>query len=293
MKGYTVSVNKKLASFSFVNDTAEDHDRWLRKERNKWSHYVFMHRLINFMISRGWAIEHDKDTHKIIRQDYWYGRKGDLEFHAHRYPRGFSFEFFQNIIFENRNGGRYDFDKFKKMPYMIKLLYLNETRHMKGFLESIVPGVVDVTDPEYRLAVDKVKDDYVDSWHHPQKSMAEFELSDLDGQTCKESYNHTDRDKKVIYNGQVKYFRHRNGRLARGKVYHNINNMWWVILNDYEYTNIAEFYLFDPTPEDYNIRRSKKDRKPKEYLLKREQITAAKTNELINELKRRGIKAAV
>jgi hypothetical protein len=292
MGSYTVSINKDLASFSFVNDTGENHDRWARNERNKWSHYVFLHKLINFMISRGWTIEHDKDTHKIIRSDYWYGRKGDLEFNLNRYPRGFSFEFYQNIVFENRSGGRYDFDKFEKMPYLIKLLYLNETRHMKEFIKSIVPGVIDVTDPEHKSAEDKIKAHFVKEWHHPQKSM-DFDLSDLDGTTDQYHFNNTDRDGKTVYNGQIKYFRDWNGRLMRGKAYHNINNMWWVIVNSFEYRNMADFELFDPTREDFENRRVKKDRKPKEYILKREQISASKTQELINELKRRGVKVAV
>jgi hypothetical protein len=289
MKCYKFCMNKYYASFKLVNDTDEKHDTF----GNKWSHYAVLHRLINFMISRGWAIEHDKDVHKIIRKDFWYGRKGDLEVYAHRYPRGFEFEFCQNIVFTNPNGGRYDFDKFDKMPYMIKLLFLNETRHMKAFLETIVPGIVDDTRIEYKLVADKIKAHYIESWHHSQKSMDEFELSDLDGQTNEYSYNHTDRDKKIIYNGQIKYFRHWNGHLMRGKVYHNINNMWWVILNAYEYTNIANFCLFDATPIDFQQRRLKAGNPPKSYYEKLEHLQKSTTKELLRELKKRGCKMAV
>lgn len=290
MSGYMFSINKGSASFSFVNDTDEKHE-W--SERNKWSHYAILYILLNFMKSRGWHIEHDKETHKCIRQDYWNGKKKDLEFHLHRYPRGFLFEFFQNIVYENPRGGRYDFDKFEKMPYLIKLMYLNETRHMKAFLEGLgINNLVDATPTEYKYAEEKIKHHYVESWHHPQKDM-NFKLSDLDGTTCKYSFNNTDRDGKTIYNGQIKYFRHWNGRLMRGKVYHNINNMWWVILNSNDYTNVADFELFDPTTEDFSIRRAVKDRKPKAYLEKKEKIQSAKTKELINELKRRGIKISL
>lgn len=201
MNGYTFSINKSLASFSFVNDTGEKKDSFDKK----WSHYAILHRLINFMKSHGWYIEHDKSVHRIIRNGFWYGRKGDLEISIHRYPRGFKFEFYQNIVFENPNGGQYDFDKFEKMPYLIRLLFINETRHMKVFLEGL--GYVDNTEPAYKLAEDRIKKGFVNSCHHPQNSMDEFQLSDLDGQTCKYTYNNTDRDKKTIYNGQIKYFR--------------------------------------------------------------------------------------
>lgn len=292
MKGYSFSIDKYLARFALVNNTCEKHDRMERKERNRWSHYVILHRLLNFMSSRGWTIEHDKDVPKIIRKDFWYGRKGNLEFHAHRYPKGFETQFFQNVVFENRHGGKYDFDKFNKMPYLIKLMFINETQHMKAFLKSIVPGILDNTIPEYKFATDRIKANYAKSWHHPQKSMDEFDLSDLDGQTSEHSFNNTDRDKKTIYNGQIKYFRDWDGRLMRGKVYHNINNMWWVILNSHKHTNVADFELFDPTPDDYLVRRDKDGKPPEKYLLMCEQISVAKTKELMNELKRRGVKIA-
>lgn len=286
MEGYLLNIYKEHANFSFVNNTGEKKDTF----SSHWSHYGMLHRLINFMKSRNWQIESDKNVHKCIQKDHWCGRKDDLEFRLHRYPKGFSFEFYQNIIFENPNGGRYDFDRFQKMPYLIKLLFQNEVRHMKLFLESL--GCINNSKQIYKKAEDKVKQNFVESCHHPQKTM-DFKLSDLDGDTPEYNYNNTDRDKKTIYNGQVKYFRdRRTGRLMRGIVYHNINNMWWVILNTYEYTNIADFQLFDPTEDDFKQRRIRPDRKPKEYFEKMAKIKEASNRELLNELKRRGVKVS-
>ena len=282
VKGYTFNIGKDSASFSFINDTEEKRDI-LDKH---WSHYGILHRLLNFLRSRGWCVMNDDSVHKIIRKGYFCGKKRDLEFELRRYPVGFSFEFYQNIVFENPNGGRYDFGRFEKMPYTVRLMFLNETRHMKEFLENL--GCIDNSKPIYGLAEDKIKLDFVECWHHPQKSM-DFKLSDLDGETCEGDYNHTDRDKKIILNGQVKYFRHWDGRLRRGRVYHNINNMWWVILDRFKYTNIADFQLFDPTPDDFKNRRLKEDKKPKSYLDKKEKLQQSSNRELINELKRRGL----
>lgn len=287
MKGYFFRINKELFSFTFINETDETHD-W--KDRNNWSHFPLMHRLMNFIKDRGFAIKHDEHVHKIIRKDYWYGRKGDLEFEAQRYPSGFKFEFFQNINFENVNGGRYDFDKFEKATYLIKLLWINETKKMGEFLESL--GITNDSDPLLKTAEDKIKFDYVKCWHHPQRDM-NFKLADLDGKTDEYSFNHTDRDGKTIYNGQIKYFYIWNtNRLMRGKVYHNINNMWWVILNDTEYTNIADFELFDPTAADFKIKRKAEDRKPKEYLEKLKSIEKLSNKELLREFRKRKLKVS-
>jgi hypothetical protein len=273
-------------SISLINETSEKHE-W--KDRNKYSHYIILHRLINFMKSRGFTINHDMEVAKCIQKDHWIGNKGELRFVLHRYPLGFAFEFYQEINTVNRNGGRYDFDKFEKAPYLIRILFINEINKMTSFLETL--GVIDCSKKQYNLAEDKVKFDFVNSWHHPQKGM-NFSLSDLNGTTCGESYNNTDAKGETIFNGQVKYFRDWHGRLVRGTVYHNINNMWWVIINKFKYANIADFELFDPSDADFQVRRKVKDRKPKEYLEKIESVSKLSNKELFRELKKRRIKAS-
>jgi hypothetical protein len=259
MEEYSFSINKSSTSFSFINDTKESHG-W--SDRHDWSHYIILEKLLNFMKERGFKIKHDEKVDKVIREDHWYGRKNDLEFVANRYPRGFSIEFFQNIKYENRHGGRYDFDKFKKMPYLIRLLWINEIKKMAKLLESL--EIVNDTEVEYKLAEDRIKKDFVKCWHHENIKDMNFKLSDLDRQTDKYGYNHTDRDKKIIHNGEIKYFRNYKGYIQRGKVYHNINNMWWVIVNDTSYTNMADFELFDLNDEDK--KHLKKIKKQKLYM---------------------------
>ena len=277
-KSFPFQIYQDSASISLHNEVREDRD----------SHYPILHRLLNLMKGRWFDVGKDPDiekNYKILTKDHWYGSKGDLEFKCHRYPAGWKIEFFQNVVFKNKSGGYYDFDKYEKMPYMVKLIFRNEARHIKEFLESL--GCVDSSKIQYKLASDKIKFDYVDSCHYPQKSMDEFELSDLDGQTDKYSYNHQGRDKKIIHNGELKYFRHWDGRLSRGIVYRNLNNMWWVITNKFERRNVADFELFDPTPEDFRIKRLARDKKPKEYLERVKKISETSTKELINELRRR------
>lgn len=90
-----------------------------------------------------------------------------------------------------------------------------------------------------------IKRDYVISWHHPQNDI-NFKLSDLDGKTS-EHYGNKDRDGKTLFNGQIKGYKDYDGKFGKGKIYHNINNMWWVIPSLYERRNIAAFHFFDDT----------------------------------------------
>lgn len=257
-----------------------------RAWRFKYPHFGTLHRIFNMLRDEGFTIEKDAEVAKCIRRDYYIGRRGDLEFYAHRYPAGFEIKFFQNVVFENPNGGRYDFREFQKMPYLIRLHFTKYSNKIVALMK-LLEDLADETKLDPRLAEEWIKARYVEEWHHEQKNM-NFNLSDLDGQT-QEPYNGRDRDKKTLHNGDVKYFRHWNGRLYRGRVYHNINNMWWVIVDRFTVRNVASFDLFDLTPED-NRRRQAKPRIPEEYQKRRQAIEDTKTRELVNELRRRGVK---
>lgn len=57
--------------------------------------------------------------------------------------------------------------------------------------------------------------------------------------------NSNDKNKKKIICGEVKYFySYYTNRLCCGVVWHNINNMWWVICGK-DLCNVASFELFD------------------------------------------------
>lgn len=206
--------------------------------------------IFELLRGRGWMIQADQEVlkrHPILADDHFEGVKGRLKFKAEQHPACSELEFYQEVNTKNPHGGYYDFNKLQMMPYLIRCQFLVELNNIKNLLNSL--GYADHSKPLLKTAEDEIKYNFVESWHHPQDSM-EFELTDLHGTTCEGNYNGTDKDGKAIYNGDVKYFRDRKGRLMRGTVYHNINNMWWVLINKHWYTNMAAFELFDLTPEN-------------------------------------------
>lgn len=76
-------------------------------------------------------------------------------------------------------------------------------------------------------------------------------LNDIKVDMMKDNYNYhhnsNDKNKKKIICGEVKYFYDYDGRLKCGIVWHNINNMWWVISGK-DLKNKASFDLFDFEP---------------------------------------------
>ncbi|MZK53488.1 hypothetical protein [Clostridium beijerinckii] len=228
MNGYAYRINRDSFSLTFNNNTEEKHE-W--NDENEWSHYPILDKVLSFMGTRGFKIGSDPEIDKnyeCLSKDHWYGRKKDLEFKAHRYPTGWEIEFYQNIIFENRHGGFYDFDKFKKAPYLIRLMFIKETEYIGKFIEDTVKAVECHSEKYYKLAEEKIKKNF--QRHFDNKITMDFDLSKLDGlegdsqyrrdNRCQ--YNSKDKDGKIIINGSIKYFRDSKGRLKRGKVYHNI-----------------------------------------------------------------------
>ncbi|MEK5374252.1 hypothetical protein [Paenibacillus sp. FSL P2-0173] len=196
------------------------------------SHPTFL-RMLDMMRNRGFVVGSDPQIDRdypILSEDRFAGNKGELLFVGEKYNCGAKLEFYQEINVENPNGGRYDFNKFEKMPYLLQKRFLLEVRYMEQFL--LEEGFTCDSEPVLKTSYDKVFHEL----NSPSRHWSSENLPD---------YNALDKDGIRINNGEVKYFRDRKGTLMRGTVYHNINNMWWVIVNKDHYTNLAAFELFD------------------------------------------------
>ena len=266
-------------TISFINNDERDVNRWTR---HKFKHYGIMHRLFNLLRQNGFEITNSTEVAKIIRKYHYVGSKDDLKFKAERYPNGFKLEFYQEINVVNSHGGYYDFDKFQKMPYLIKKKFQHTVNIITEFLSQFAENK---TAPIRKTAEDKIKYSYVTSCHKPQLDM-NFNLSDLNGTTCEIDYNSKDRNGNTIYNGDFKYFRNYNGYLQAGIVYHDLNNMWFVMLNDSEIAKVANFNLFDLSDDEPRCR-VKRHNPPESYVTKRKVLSQCSVKELKNELKRR------
>lgn len=164
---------------------------------------------------------------------------GALRFHSEVGGRTGKVEFFEDVPCDNKHGGRYTSRKMKSMPYLMRLRVVTMLHNLAALFQQ--NGFVDVTDHIPRDAAAAIESH--------RSSLADFQGKDFYNRPeYWSSYNRNDQNGVPMTDGDLRYFREPNGRLSRGLVYRNINNMWWVLVNHARYTNQANFSLFSFQP---------------------------------------------
>lgn len=139
-------------------------------------------------------------------------------------------------------------------PYMASLRCKVMINRIVNALKNVYPDaeVLCVDDKRNMTAKERIVYHYNNkTWH--MKGVTDVEKISEQAPKCGFAYvfNNTDKKGRTLLPGQTKYFYDSKGHLNRGIVYYNINNMWFVVLNDREYTNMACFDLFDRDCEPF------------------------------------------
>lgn len=214
-------------------------------------HYKYWCNIIELLSRRGFVfkvIEKYLKEYKCLSKYHKNGKKKDLHV---------SMEIGCNRIeveFGNVKNVWDDEDNFwsdKKDSRYTKLSYLEERA-----IELEIKKVVDfftkinftyVKDSGEMSSTEKIiYDNNVNRHIHGHIST----LEDIGKAIEKDSYignvNSFDKNKKIITCGEVKYFYdYRTKRLSRGVVYHNINDTWYVFVNESRLENVRSSELFD------------------------------------------------
>jgi hypothetical protein len=190
-------------------------------------------KVIQLLRQEGFRVTLDRSVHQRIRKHYHAGRRGDVLFASEAHGVHCKFEFYEDVIRDNKAGGRYHFDKMAKAPYLWRLKVTLLHRKIGGLLHSL--GFKDRTDEKPRDAFHEMQlhRTSLEAFHGPRL------WADM-----RHNYNVEDGEGREIKDGEKRWFYERNGRLMRGECWHHINNMWWVIVDRYDLRNIAAFDLF-------------------------------------------------
>jgi hypothetical protein len=192
--------------------------------------------LIEFLVSRGWVLKKD-DRYKSL---HIYNGKidGGLECCVDGTGIHIEVKFFQNVANgENRNGGAYDFDKLKRMPYLIKMKFWKECAALKSLFRSW--GLKETTDITPERAMDKIQKRR-DRWERPSETWDVVK---------RDKRERTDANGNLLNDGDFRWAYDYTGHLICGKVYCEMNGNWMMAVNDNDVVyNLSCWKLFQCKP---------------------------------------------
>jgi hypothetical protein len=223
--------------------------------------------LRGFMRKRGWVVTRDpegKKRYKCISKWMWVASFGDLQATLRLSGRSIAILFFQEINRENPNGGRYDFQRFHRMPYTIRLRFLVELRALIGHLQQehgyggpTLAGegseyarlVRTCTHGVKALPTEDPLGSFNDHWD------SEYDRARGQHRFRRDENGWPTRDEIGTYHpyhapGAVRYWVNSHGYVLRGRVYPNMNGMYAFVYGrgerDVTYHHGSEFAAVAP-----------------------------------------------
>lgn len=190
--------------------------------------------------------------------------KGDLKGWLDLSGRHIEFEMWQGVNTPTRpdHGGRYESNKEACMPYVLRLEMERTRRRIRDYLCNIFDGYT--FEPKKRsiyskplelTAMERIQQHYAESWH--------FRGVDWDKRKAEPgmAYNLESGDGQQLEHGQRVWTTDHKGRWVEGIAYYNINNMWWVWLGRYDYTNKACLDLRTTPPPNPRAKQNQRQRR--------------------------------
>ncbi|MFP3979128.1 hypothetical protein [Marinobacter sp. KMM 10035] len=234
-------------------------DEWQEYERG-FKSQTFK-RIVQQLNRLGWSVEVPADMieqyGRSFAEDYRHCRKGNLQGLLDLSGRCIKFEMWQDVAnVDNPNGGRYDFDKEQRMPYLLRLEMERTRRRIRDYLCNVFSGYEFQADrndgrsnkrgPGSLTAVEWVDGCYQTSWHF-KGDITNYEIAE---------YNRKSGDGAKLSHGQRVWFADRKGRICTGIAYYNINNMWWVVTGKFDVSNESASNLYSICPENPKQKRN-------------------------------------
>lgn len=226
-------------------------------------------RIVQTLRRIGWTVgPWDKtEQYKCIALNHRTCSKGDLKGELDMSGRCIKFEMWQDVTpSENRNGGRYDFGKEARMPYVLRLEMGRTRRRIRDYLCNVFTGYAfnekagDGRNAKRGFmsltALEWIADCYRTSCHF--KGDWDRYVASHSAQSTVGCFNSNRRsgDGVLLEHGQTVWCFDYHGRIQQGTSYYNINNMWWVALGRYDVTNKASFELYTTRPDNLRIKRN-------------------------------------
>lgn len=214
-------------------------------------HYRTWLSIIRFLKRRGFKVgenETYKQDYKVLSKYHKIGFKKEVALLAEIGANSITVEFgnIQNL-WENQTMAFWDNpndDRFTKLNYLqgvaVKLEIKKLIDFCKRFDLKLITEDEDLSPEDFIIKGLRLNKHV----HGNVECLNDIKLS-ITPDSYNWKHNSNDKDKKKITCGELKYFYDsRTRRLSCGIVWHNINNMWWVIFGG-RLRNVSSYELFD------------------------------------------------
>lgn len=224
-------------------------------------------RVVQTLRRMGWVTK--VGTHIYTGNNARYCAKGDLHADLKISGRVIELDFFQDVNAPDRpdHGGRYQREKERHMPYLLRLEMERTRRRIRKYLLNVFTGYrFEPPKPTIGLsgvtALEWIEAGWRASCHYNK------DLGRVSGEDS--PYNNKSADRAIVRHGAHVWSTDHKGRIIAGTAYYHINNMWWVVTGKFGLLNKSSREIYTQQPEDLRTKcnaRSRRNRLEKELSL--------------------------
>lgn len=217
-------------------------------------------RIVQTLRRIGWSVLpwDESDQYKAIALNHRTCIKGDIKGQLEMSGRCIKFEMWQDVTpSENRNGGRYDFGKEARMPYLLRIEMERTRRRIRDYLLNVFTSYVfEPSDPKIGMNGATA----LEYARHSQRSSGHY-VERLGRASFNSPSNGFTRDGVAIEDGAKVYAITSAGRVVYGAAYYSLNGRWMVVTGRHgiEWADHRELYA--ACPGDPRIKRNARERR--------------------------------
>lgn len=237
----------------------EGEKKWVREFKRD----VFL-RIVQLLNRMGWTCvvpaEMVKQYSRSFAESHRYCRKGDLQAELAVSGRKIDFEMWQDVQNgENRNGGKYDFDKEERMTYLQRLEMERTRRRIRDYLCNVFTGYAFEAEREPKMGLLGIT--ALEAAANSRRTSGHY-IAELDhARIYPGSRNDQAADGGTIVHGSKVWAIDYSGRIVTGTAFYSLNNNWHIVMGKYGLLCMHTGRIFTIQPENLRIKRNSDQRR--------------------------------
>lgn len=184
--------------------------------------------------------------------------KGDLKAELETSGRCIKLEMWQDVTpSENRNGGRYDFNKEDRMPYVLRLEMERTRRRIRDYLCNVFAGYA------FKESKPKLGFNGVTALEHAARARREsgHYVPALDRARISNGGGDRSADGYQLENGTPVYAISYEGRVITGIAFYSLNGNWQIVTGRYGLTYVWHSQIYVKCPGNVRMKRNADQRR--------------------------------